>query len=216
MAIALKEIEERADIATAESIEKEDHKQPFVPYDYDYDDDGYLVSDGQPMAEHDAHREQMTNSIEALKAHFSDRIAYVSGNNFLHYIEGNRTTKLSPDCYVVFGVPQAILENYKSWQHEGRMPAVVIEFTSKKTRKMDEGKKFRIIYEQILRVPEYILFDPRADYIPVRLRGYRLNASGQYEATAFETDGRMYSETLDLYLETRGNTLRFFDAKAGE
>ena len=31
---------------------------------------------------------------------------YVSGNNFVYYEEGDPKKRVSPDCYVVFGVPQ--------------------------------------------------------------------------------------------------------------
>ena len=212
MAIALKEKNEQTKPA-ARAREEEEERDSF-PFVYGYDADGYLVSDGQPMAEHDIHRKQMTNCIEGLEAHFSDRIAYVSGNNFIHYKEGDRKKHISPDCYVVFDVPQAIRPNYKPWEHGGKTPAIVFEFTSEDTKDEDEGKKFRI-YERILNVPEYILFDPRGDYLDPNLKGYRLNAAGHYEPIPIE-NGRMYSEQLDLYLEPKGHDLRIFDLKTGE
>ena len=215
MGIAIKGTLEQIKPNAAEIGDEEDDYAPDVPFDYEYDADGYLVSDGQPMAEHEIHRKQMNNSIESLEAHFSGRVVYVSGNNYLHYKMDDRTAYISPDGYVVFDVPQDIRESYKVWEHGNKMPAIVFEFTSKKTRKEDEGKKFTI-YEQILKTPEYILFDPRADYLKPRLRGYRLNASGEYELIALDSNGRMYSEQLNLYLEPQGRNLRFFDAEAGE
>ena len=214
MAVLLKENEERPQIEPEEIVEEDYDSAPW-PFVYTYDEEGYLISDGQPMAEHDIHRKQISNSIEALETYFSGRVAYVSGNNFIHYKEGSRSRRISPDCYVVFDVPQAIRANYKPWEHGGKLPAIIFEFTSTGTKDEDEGKKFRL-YEQTLKVPEYILFDPRGDYLNPRLKGYRLNAAGRYEALALDAKGRMYSEQLCLYLEAVGLNLRFFDAKTGE
>src|SRR5579862_4552229 len=93
----------------------------------------YPVSDGKPMAETDKHRELMVYFIAALM-HFllNRKKAYVSGNNFLFYEEGNSKARLSPDCYVVLGVEQRLRDSFKVWEEDGRLPAVVFEFTSKK------------------------------------------------------------------------------------
>src|SRR5262250_931735 len=115
---------------------------PRVEPIYGYDDEGYLVSDGLPMAEHDIHRELMLYSINALDLFFDQPDIYVSGNNFIHYREGDRTRYVSPDCYVVFGVEKRLRDNFKIWQEGGHRPAVVFEFTSRKTRKEDEEVKF--------------------------------------------------------------------------
>src|SRR5579862_4559533 len=129
----------------------------------------YPVSDGKPMAETDKHRELMLYFIEALIHFLINRTqAYVSGNNFLFYEEGNPKARLSPDCYVVFGIEPRLRDSYKAWEEGGKLPAVVFEFTSRKTQKEDTNKK-RDLYEQTLQVPEYFLFDPTGDYLEPRL-----------------------------------------------
>ena len=59
----------------------------------------------------------------------------------------------------------------------GKLPVVAIEITSESTRNEDVERKFDL-YQDVLGIPEYILFDPTGDYIDVRLTGYRLTPQG--------------------------------------
>jgi Uma2 family endonuclease len=174
----------------------------------------YPTSDGKPMAETDKHRKLMMYAIEALEAYFADRSdVYVSGNNFVFYEEGNPRACLSPDTYVVFGVSPELRDCYMSWKEGGRLPDVVFEFTSKKTKKEDTETK-RPRYERVLRVKEYFLFDPTGDYLRPRFQGYRLE--GDRYVRLEVVDGRLHSEQLGLDLVQQGEDLRFFDPKKGE
>lgn len=174
----------------------------------------YPVSDGKPMAESDLHRDIAFYVIEALKQHFRSRPdVYVSGNNFIYWIEGNPRRSVSPDAYVVFGVEMRPRDCYMAWLEGGRLPNVVFEFTSRKTRREDTDKK-RPLYEQELRVPEYFLFDPRGDYLKPRLQGFRLQDK-QYVPLEV-VNGRLHSEQLGLDLVQHGETLRLFDPAVGE
>ena len=101
----------------------------------------YPTSDGKPMAESDIHRDIAYYVIDALKRHFAGRQVYVAGNNFLYYEEGNPRACVSPDAYAVFGVTMEPRDCYKAWEEGGRLPNVVFEFTSRKTRQQDSGVK---------------------------------------------------------------------------
>src|SRR5258706_16002933 len=70
----------------------------------------YPESDGKPMAESDAHQIEMTEyAIQLLKDVFADqKKVYVAGNNFLYYTAGVPGDVVSPDCYVVKGVPKRV------------------------------------------------------------------------------------------------------------
>ncbi len=173
------------------------------------DEDFYPTGDGKPMAETDLHREQMNYLIFALASHFRNAPdVYVSGNNFLYYEQGNPRAVVSPDGYVVFGVPNHPRDTYMLWLEGGITPAVVFEVTSKKTKREDTRTK-RPLYEAVLRVPEYFQFDPTGDYLRPRLQGLRL-VDGQYQAIPL-VDGGMHSEQLGLDLVQEGRTLRLFD-----
>ena len=95
----------------------------------------------------------MIDLQQALQDWFAARPdVYVSGNLLLFYEEGNKRRHVSPDVFVVFGVPKRMRPNYLLWE-EGRGPAVVIELTSSTTRREDTHK--HVLYRDVLRVPEY-------------------------------------------------------------
>ncbi len=131
--------------------------------------DGYRMRDGKPMAEPVQHCDTMIDAITALQACFCDQPeVYISGNDFLRFVEEDRTACLSPDCYIVFGAaPKPPRLNSKIWEEEPR-PAVVFERASTETRHVDAGKKYQI-YRDILKVPEYYRFDPTGSCLKPKL-----------------------------------------------
>jgi Uma2 family endonuclease len=172
----------------------------------------YPTSDGRPMAETDWHRELMFDLIKTLQLYFfNNAMVYVSGNLLLFYEQGNRRRHVSPDVFVVKGVPKRQRPNYLLWE-EGKAPGFVIELTSSSTRNEDVEEKFRL-YRDTLRVQEYFLFDPFGDYLDPPLRGYRLRA-GRY-ASIRPVDGRLPSKVVGLHLERNGRDLRLYDPAAG-
>src|SRR5262245_4365565 len=173
----------------------------------------YPTSDGRPMAETDFHRQLMTALIEALEDHYADDPhVYVSGNLLLFYVPGDKRRHVSPDVFVVKGVPKRDRPNYLVWQ-EGKGPDVVIELTSSSTRREDLNQKFQL-YQNTLKVKEYFLFDPHGDYLDPPLRGHRLR-KGIYHSIRPVKD-RLPSQVLGLHLERNGEELRLFDPTAGE
>lgn len=174
----------------------------------------YPTSDGKPMAETDVHRDIAFYVIEALKQRYAGGPdAYVSGNNFLYFVEGDPKRCVSPDAYVVLGVPMRPRDCYFAWAEGGRLPDVVFEFTSRKTRREDTDRK-RPLYESVLRVPEYFLFDPTGDYLRPRLQGYRL-VDNHYVRLEL-VDERLHSERLNLDLVQQGENLRLWDPMTRE
>jgi Uma2 family endonuclease len=168
----------------------------------------YITSDGQPMAETEVHRLNLTEAIDTLQMRFeSVPDIYVGGNMFVHYEPGNKLRHLAPDVFVVFGVPRRIRENYLIWE-EGHAPDLVIEFTSRTTRDEDLQQKFEI-YRDRMGVNEYFLFDPLEEYLEPSLQGFRLR-DGAYVPIE-PIDGRLPSEVLGLDLERDDWHLRFRD-----
>ena len=169
----------------------------------------YPTSDGKPMAETDLHRQDMVDVIETLQDYFAgDPQVYVTGNLLLFYEEGNRRKHVSPDVFVVRGVPKLPPRDYYLLWKERKGPEVVIEITSKTTRREDQKKK-RTLYRDVLRVPEYFQFDPTEDYLKPSLQGHRL-VDGDYQPIPV-VDGRLPSNILGLHLERDGTELRLFD-----
>jgi Uma2 family endonuclease len=154
----------------------------------------YPESDGKPMGETDLHRDLMTDLIFALKWFLRSTRAYVAGNLFIYYEEGNPRAAVAPDVFVVLGVEQRRRRIFQTWREGGRTPDVVIEITSKKTRKDDRERKPAIY--AALGVREYFIFDPHGEYLEPPLQGYRL-VQGVYEPIATDP---LRSEVLNLEL----------------
>jgi Uma2 family endonuclease len=172
----------------------------------------YPTSDGRPMAETDVHRQDMVDLIETLQDHFADDPdVYVTGNLLLYYERGNPRRHVSPDVFVVRGVDKDPKDYYLLWE-EGKGPDVVIEITSKTTRREDEKKKL-ILYRDVLKVPEYFQFDPTEDYLKPPMQGHRL-VEGQYVPIE-PVEGRLPSALLGLHLERDGLELRLYDPATG-
>lgn len=169
----------------------------------------YPTTDGKPMAETDHHRILMMALIQTLDhRYFEQPKMYVSGNLLMYYVPGNKRKHVSPDVFVVKGVPKKKRLYYLTWE-EGKTPNAIIEITSSPTRREDIDTKF-VLYRDVLKVKEYFLFDPFGDYLkPQRLRGYRLRKE-EYVPIPL-VDGRMPSQMLGLHLEPDGETLRLYD-----
>ncbi|MBW3596495.1 MAG: Uma2 family endonuclease [Planctomycetes bacterium] len=172
----------------------------------------YPDSDGQPVGETPQHCDNLHHLVEMLRGWFADDDhVYVAGNSFLYYVEGDPRRHISPDVFVVRGIPkQPPRRRYLVWE-EKKAPDFVIELTSQSTMEEDLEDKFQI-YRDILRVQEYFLFDPLDEFLEPRLRGFRLK-KGEYVPIR-RVKGRLPSKVLGLHLEPRDWELRLYDPGA--
>jgi Uma2 family endonuclease len=166
------------------------------------------------MAETPLHMRVMWDSIQTLNYWYADDPkVYVWGNMFLYYRRGDPTAAVSPDVMAIFGVDKNKDRRvFKTWE-EKRRPSAVIEITSCKTKKEDQTDKF-LLYRDVLKVKEYFLFDPYAEYLKHALKGFRLRA-GEYMPIA-EVDGRLPSKIFNLHLQRNGKELRFWNPEIEE
>jgi Uma2 family endonuclease len=145
-----------------------------------------------------------------LEWHFRQRDdVYVSGNLFVYYEEGNPKKCVAPDVFVVFGVPKRERRVYLVWE-EGKGLDVVFEFTSRKTRNEDFGRKMDI-YRGILGVKELFIFDPLREYMEPPLLGFYRR--GERWVREEPKEGRLVSEVLGLEVVMVGEMLRLYDPK---
>src|SRR5438094_6897052 len=114
----------------------------------------YPESDGKPIGETQAHLFCTLWLVGMLDVWFAgDSDVLVGGDQMLYYVEGDPRQVVSPDVYVVRGVPKLPLRRtIRTWE-EGRPPTVVVEVTSRKTRREDVVTK-RALYER-LGIQEY-------------------------------------------------------------
>jgi Uma2 family endonuclease len=170
----------------------------------------YPESDGKPMAETPLHMLVMWTTIQTLIDWYADDPnVYVWGNMFLYYVKGDIKKCVSPDVFVAkVDDKHKYRPTFKTWEEKSK-PRLVVEVTSKKTKKEDLDEKF-VKYRDELKVPEYFLFDPTGDYLKKqRLRGYRLR-NGEYVPIK-AVDGRLPSKVLGLHLEAVGEELRLWN-----
>ena len=180
----------------------------------------YPCSDGQPMAETPVHRRCMTYLIDALERHLRTGArcpAYVSGNMFLYYEEGNPRAVVAPDVFVALGVLDRDRDTYLLWE-ESKGPDFVVEVTSRSTRREDQRRK-REVYAR-LGVSEYFLYDPRAEYLNPPLRGFRLRGGAYHPLLARRSpEGPLALRSEVLGLELRDSReeqlLRLYDPETG-
>ena len=171
----------------------------------------YPTSDGQPMAETTHHQTVMVDLIHSLRSRYAAvPDVWVGGNLFLCYEEGNPSAALAPDVLVARGVEKWARPNYLLWDEVP--PCLVIEVTSRSTRREDQKKK-REIYERI-GVEEYIFFDPYREYLRPPLQGLRL-VDGRYQPIPLEPDGGLILQTIGVKLLPEGDRLRIIDAATG-
>jgi Uma2 family endonuclease len=119
---------------------------------------------------------------------------FVAADMYLYYDQEHTGWYKRPDWFAVLGVPNLYEQrdlrfSYVIWQ-EKVSPLIVLELLSPGTEDEDLGTKLRDIakppgkwqvYEQILKVPYYAVFD-RYEY---RFRMFRLQ-SGRYQSMRIE------------------------------
>lgn len=173
----------------------------------------YPTGDGRPVAETPIHYKNLKAAVETLDRYYQDQpMVYVWGNMLVFYEEGNRRKHVSPDTFVALGVPKDKPRgNYLIWE-EGHGLDLAIELTSKSTKDEDLEEKMAI-YQDIIGVREYFLFDPNAEYLEPPLQGYRLH-DGKYVRIEM-VQGRLPSEVTGLHFERDGEWLRLYDPVTG-
>ncbi len=164
----------------------------------------YPSSDGEPLAESYDHLYVIMTTLAMLIAHLKGQQATVLADQFLYYAQGFPRLRVAPDVMVIFNVLPGGRDNYKIWE-EGQVPSVIFEMTSPSTRSRDDVEK-KTLYES-LGVNEYWQFDPRGEWIPEKLRGYRLQ--GESEPIYVPIINNQ-SEELQLQLVVEDKIIAFY------
>ena len=185
----------------------------------------YPETDGMPLPDGEYQAPLYIRVVSALRVHFRDVPgARVNGDTFLYYIEGDNNRRVSPDCYVVFGLSEAAEESLSLERHNtyliwevGKPPDFVLEIASKSTASVDIGRK-RDLYAE-LGVPEYWRYDATGGkFYGDPLVGEYL-ANGEYHRfeMRYESDGRVWShsDVLNLDIWWEDGILSFWDPVAG-
>ena len=140
---------------------------------------------------------------------------FLSANTIICYDRRNLNVRVSPDCYIAFGVDARAIRDrnlYLPWE-AGKPPDWALEVASPSTGRRDVTDKRRI-YAQI-GISEYWRFDPTGgDIYGEPLVGERL-VNGVYQPFGLTTepDGVLkgYSPTLELYLCWDNHMMYIYD-----
>ncbi|MFQ3616936.1 MAG: Uma2 family endonuclease [Cyanobacteriota bacterium] len=176
----------------------------------------YPTGDGSPVAETFDHLYALLITLEVLRQYLSGQQATVLGNQFLYYVQGYPRARIAPDIMVIFGVEPGGRDSFKIWE-EGAGPSVIFEITSPSTRTKDETFK-KDLYLQ-LGVQEYWQFDPKGEWIPEKLRGYRLRDFITFdgvEESIYEPITDSQCQPLQLRLAAEGKLIAFYRLDTGE
>ena len=167
----------------------------------------YPESDGKPMAETPKHQQVMMDCMDIMRRYFREvPDVYIGGNMLLYYEEGNPRKSISPDVFMVRGVPKKELRVYKTWEQPPTLD-FVLEVASPSTFEKDFTVK-KEIYAKILCVKEYYIYDPYHEIEPAFI-GFRL-VDADYEEIDF-VEGRLPSEGLGLELGEYEEALRLYN-----
>ena len=132
---------------------------------------------------------------------------YVSGDILTYYTQGNPRAVVAPDVLVAFGIGQKPCHTYKVWE-EGKVPDFVMEFSSKTTYQNDLTDKMALY--AALGIPNYLLYDAEALYLPSPLMGFQL-VKGVYVPVPRGVDGGIHSDVLGLDFHIRERRLAVYD-----
>ena len=191
-------------------VETRGSLRPLEDYDDSFD---YPAEALDPVPESREHQDIGEEIYQRLRLHFADDpSAYVSGNDLIYFEKGVKTSRVSPDAYVVFGAGNHHRPAYKVWE-EGKGPDVVIEVLSPVLRAYCAKGK-RDLYRDVLKVTEYFRFDPTAPSGAPALWGDRLQ-EGRFVRLK-PREGRIRSERLGADLVVEAKRLQFYDAVTGE
>ena len=121
---------------------------------------------------------------------------FVGANLFVYFDENQVKTRnfRGPDFFVVKGAVKKRKPrlSWVIWE-EHKAPNVIIELSSPSTENEDLGPK-KLIYQDVLKTPEYFLFHPSG-----KLLGFKL-VNGLYQRITPDKTGRLISEELGLAL----------------
>lgn len=160
-------------------------------------------------------------SILAARFHHRPEV-FVDNETFVYYNQSDRRERISPDCYVAFGVDAASIlarNGYLIWE-AGKAPDIVMEVASPSTARHDIGAK-RELYAR-LGIAEYWRVDPTGGRLyGDALVGERL-VDGRYSRIEgwLDAEGRECARSdalgLDLRWDGEEERVRISDPETGE
>ena len=124
-----------------------------------------------------------------------DPSVYIAGNMLMYYVPNDKRRHVSPDVYLVKGIPPRYRGAYFVWI-EGKGPNIVFEISSARPARRISTKSFGLYQDQSDTVR------PDGEYLRPSLQGFRLR-EGMY-VPIDPVEGPLPSEELGLHMERDG------------
>lgn len=175
---------------------------------------------GDEVTQSDPHAQVVTTLHELLKRRF-ERVQDVVVLFDMKIIWGiPDLPNPSPDITVVRGAAKRAGRSIYKVPEEGVLPCLIIEVVSYSDAEMYQNDhKVKVDLYQRVGIPEYLIVDPPfPPEDPLTLTGYRMGADRRYRRIEPDSQGRIHSETTNLFFAASEDqrTIRVGDAKTGE
>jgi Uma2 family endonuclease len=175
---------------------------------------------GDEVTQSDPHAQVVTTLHELLKRRFErvQDVVVLFDMKISWGIPG--LPNPSPDIAVVRGVAKREGRSIYKVPEEGVLPCLIIEVVSYSDAEMYQNDhKVKVDLYQRVGIPEYLIVDPPfPPEEPLVLTGYRMGADRRYRRIEPDSQGRIHSETTNLFFAASEDqrTIRVGDAKTGE
>ena len=169
--------------------------------------DARLLMSDEPEMESSLHYLQLLLLVNCLDWYWQERNDYFIGANLTIYFNRQQLKKRDfrgPDFFLVKDIDNHPRPSWVVWEEGGKYPNLIIELLSESTAQTDRTLK-KELYQDRFRTPEYFWFSPDN----LEFEGYRL-VGHKYEEISATSDGKRWSEELELFLGVENNQLRYF------
>lgn len=144
-------------------------------------------------------------------------VALTGADQFMYFRRGDVRTRVSPDVYVIPGVPpERMIRSWLTWL-EGKVPSFALEVVSRGTKK--DYKRMPPLYDE-LGVKELVIFDPEFHKRANRVRFQIYRRQGRRWTLQVTNEDRVRSRELGCWLRVVGEgaaqRLRIATGPAGE
>lgn len=168
--------------------------------------DATQVESVEPEMESSLHYAQLALLVSCLEWLWRDRNDFFIGANLTIYFSRQQLHRdfRGPDFFLVRQTQKRPRKSWVIWEEDGKYPDLIVELLSDSTAGVDKALK-KDLYQNQFRTHEYFWFSPE----DLEFAGFR-RISQKYEAIAPNDAGRLWSETLNLYLGSNNGQLRYF------
>jgi Uma2 family endonuclease len=169
--------------------------------------DATQLESNEPEMESSLHYLQLALLVSCLEWLWRDRTDFFIGANLTLYFSRQQLKNRDfrgPDFFLIKNTEKYPRRSWVTWEEDGRYPDLIIELLSESTATVDRTLK-KNLYQDRFHTHEYFWFSPET----LEFAGFRLWGR-TYQPIAVNSDGLLWSESLELHLGILNQQLRYF------